>query len=422
MAKIIVSELEPDMVLANDVRDRNGRFLLGKGVKLTPKHLKIMKMWGIVDIDIEGISQTDMDRKRTAHMAPAILDIADKLTRKRFVHTDLRQEAIRELFNICALRKAEQLTNGARPAGTDESRDSSANSDQNSLTEDTAVYMDPRDLIKKNYIKLPSLSPIFNQINEAISNPRSSATQVANIISKDSGLSARLLKIVNSAFYNFPSKIDTISRAVAIIGTKQLSTLALGTCVTSSFKDIPSNIIDMRSFWEHSIACGIIARIISSYKNNTNTERFFLAGLIHDVGRLIIFKYLPAQAKEALLRARKTNSLLCKTEEEIIGFNHALMGGMLLKEWKLPVILENTIRQHHAPKACQTSLEPAIIHLADIITNALGRGTSGERFVPPLDVKAWEDIGLSTGILSATIKQADRHIAETVHIFFPDEQ
>ncbi|MFH1673170.1 MAG: HDOD domain-containing protein [Pseudomonadota bacterium] len=422
MAKINVSELEPDMVLANDVRDRNGRFLLGNGVKLTPKHLKIMKMWGIVDVDIEGLSQNDMEKKRTAHMDPAILDIADKLTRKRFVHTDLRHEAICELFNICVLRKAEQLTNGAQPAGTDKFHESSTNSDQNSPTEDTAAKVDPHDLIKKNYIKLPSLSPIFNQINEAINNPRSSATQVAKIISNDSGLSAQLLKLVNSAFYNFPSKIDTISRAVAIIGTKQLSTLALGTCVTSAFQGVPSDLINMRSFWEHSIACGIIARLISSYKNNINTERFFLAGLLHDLGRLIIYKYLPAQAKQALLRARKTNNLLYKTEKEIMGFNHTVMGSILLKEWKLPVILENTIRHHHSPEASQMSLETSIIHLSDIVTNALGIGTSGEQLVPPLDVTAWEDIGLPAGILATTIKQANRHIAETVHIFFPDER
>lgn len=149
MAKINVSELEPGMVLANDVMDRNSRFLLGKGGKLTPKNLKIMKMWGVVEADIERISQKDVEAQRTAHMDPAILDIADKLTRKRFIHTDLRQEAIRELFNICVLRKAAQLANGARPAGTDESRDSSANSDQSFLTEDTAANIDPYDLIKK---------------------------------------------------------------------------------------------------------------------------------------------------------------------------------------------------------------------------------------------------------------------------------
>ena len=420
MAKIDVCELEPGMVLARDLRDPNGRFLLGKGVKLTLKRLKIIEMWGVVEADIEGISEKDVDAKRTAHIDPAILEVADRLTRKRFIHTDLEHEAIRQLFHICVLRKAQEITNGTYPAGVEEVCDHSTHLDHIPATENSGTKIDPSELIR-NKIKLPSLPIIFDQINEAISDPGSSATHVANIINKDSSLSARLLKIVNSAFYGFPSRIDTISRAVAIIGTKQLSILALGTSALAVFKDIPSDLIDMRSFWKHSIACGIIARIISSYKNNTTTERFFLAGLLHDIGRLIILKYLPLEAKEALLRANRTNSLLCKTEEDVTGFSHALIGSMLVKEWKLPAILENAVRYHHACSECQSPLEPAVVHLSDIITNALGIGTSGEQFVPPLNTKAWEEIDVSTGILTATVRQADAHIAQTVHLFFPDE-
>ncbi|TET81853.1 HDOD domain-containing protein, partial [candidate division TA06 bacterium] len=174
-------------------------------------------------------------------------------------------------------------------------------------------------------------------------------------------------------------------------------------------------------FWKHYIACGTIARIISSYLNNTVTERFFLAGLLLDIGRLIMFKFYPLEAKEALLRARRTNSLLRETEEEVMGFDHALIGGILLKQWKLPVVLETSVAHHHTPKASQPRLEHAVVHLSDIITNGLGIGTSGEQFVPPLDTRAWEEIGLPMGIVSATINQADAHIAATIHIFFPNE-
>ena len=107
--------------------------------------------------------------------------------------------------------------------------------------------------------------------------------------------------------------------------------------------------------------------------------------------------------------------------EEVIGFDHTLIGGMLLKQWNLPVILENSVRYHHVPTECQSPLEPAVVHVADVITNALGIDTSGERLAPPLDSEAWEEIGLPTGILGATVKQAERHIAETVHIFFRDD-
>lgn len=424
MDKINVFELEPGMVLASDLKDRNGRFLLGKGVKLTSRHLRIMKMWGVVETDVEGICEKKLAAKRTARIAPEILEAADKLTRKRFIHTDLEHEAVRQLFHICLLRKAREITGGAHPASTQEQMfDASPDSDRKPLMKKTRTRADYRKLIRnKMGLKLPSLPIIFREINEAINDPRSSAAHVANIIGKDAGLSAQLLKIVNSAFYNFPSRIDTISRAVAIIGTRELSALALGTTALTVFKDVPSNLIDMRSFWEHSVACGIIAGTISSYMPNTTTERFFVAGLLHDIGRLIMFKYAPLDAKEALLRARRTNSLLHKTEEEVMGTDHTLIGSILLKEWKLPVTLENSVRRHHAFTKRQIPLEPAVVHLSDLIANALELGTSGERFVPPLDAKAWEEIGLSPGILNATVTQVDSRVAETVHIFFPDEE
>ena len=420
MAKIDMCELEPGMVLASGMKDRDGRRLLGKGVKLTSKHLRIIKMWGIVEADVEGISEKDIETKKRAHIAPEILETADSLTKKRFIHTDLEHKAIRELFHICVLRKAQEITNAGDLAGTEDKCSVPDHPDRNRRTENSRARIDPIELIR-NKIKLPSLPVIFNQINEAISDPKSSATHVANIINKDSSLSARLLKIVNSALYGFPSRVDTISRAVAIIGTKQLSILALGTSALTVFKGIPSDLLDMRLFWKHSIACGIIARIIASYKNDKMTERFFLAGLLHDIGRLIMLKHLPFQAKEALHRAKRTNSLLCKTEEEVTGFNHTVIGSILVKEWKLPGTLESAIRYHHSCPESKISLESAMVHLSDIITNALEIGTSGEQFVPPLNMKAWDEIGLSTGVLAAAVREAEAHIAQTVHIFFPDE-
>ena len=194
---------------------------------------------------------------------------------------------------------------------------------------------------------LVSLPHIFTEINRVISDPRSSAVHVADVISKDPNLTARLLRIVNSAFYGFPSKIDTISRAVTILGSKELSTLALGTSVLNIFNDIPADLVDMKSFWEHSVACGIAARMIGSYKNIANTERLFVAGLLHDIGRIIIYKYLPSEGREMLLYAQQTDCLLRSAEMEVLGFDHGQIGAMLMQKWKLPVILEQALGYHH---------------------------------------------------------------------------
>jgi HD-like signal output (HDOD) protein len=172
----------------------------------------------------------------------------------------------------------------------------------------------------------------------------------------------------------------------------------------------------MKSFWKHSIACGIIARILASYKNNTLTEVFFVGGLLHDIGRLILFMSIPEISKEALLKAKETGCMLHQAENDLIGFDHSKMGGILLKEWKLPMTLENMVRFHHIKTESQIQLDTAVAHIADIMANALEIGNSGEHSVPSLVPKAWAEIGLSAGIITATVDQAKHHIDETMQI------
>jgi HD-like signal output (HDOD) protein len=174
----------------------------------------------------------------------------------------------------------------------------------------------------------------------------------------------------------------------------------------------------MKSFWKHSLACGISARIIAGYKSIQNTERLFVAGLLHDIGRLILYSNTPLHAKNALLSAKYNDTLLHKAENEVMGFDHSKIGGLLLKKWRLPISLENSVKHHHSPYRSKDPLEPAIIHMADIMTNALGIGSSGERFVPSLSPEAWECIDLSPNILSSTIRQTDRQIEEIIQLLF----
>jgi HD-like signal output (HDOD) protein len=351
---------------------------------------------------------------------PVITGEAEKVMRERFCHTDLEYPPVRELFRLCTLRKAEELSNATERESRQSHDMCESKIDSNQIPKNGAANIDPYKLIR-NDVDLPSLPIVYGQINETIKKPTSSAYDIGNVISKDAGLSARLLKIVNSTFYGFPSKIDTLSRAVTIVGTRQLSTLALGMNIINVFKDIPSDLIDMKSFWQHSIGCGIAARIIAGYKNIQNIERLFVAGLLHDIGRLILYSSIPIHARNALLNAKCADSLLHKEEHEIMGFDHTKIGGLLLKKWKLPISLENNVTYHHIPQESKDPLEPAIVHLADIMTNALGMGSSGERFVPPLDPDAWQCIGISANTLALAITQIDRQIEEIIQFLFSDE-
>jgi HD-like signal output (HDOD) protein len=178
--------------------------------------------------------------------------------------------------------------------------------------------------------------------------------------------------------------------------------------------------VDMKSFWKHSIGCGIAARILSGHTGITNRERLFVGGLIHDIGRLVLFMYHPVPASETLYVARESNRLLYDAENEVMTLRHTIVGKLLLKKWKLPITMENMVTYHHNPNSSKNPLEPSIIHLADVIVNALQIGTSGERLVPRLVPEAWQESGLSKSIIVPTIQQIERQLNEVIRFFIND--
>jgi HD-like signal output (HDOD) protein len=418
MGRVNIDALKPGMVLAEDLRHSNGRLLLGKGAVLDQTHLRVLKIWGVGSAEIEG-GADDFRTPTLDEIDPSVLEAARELTRKRFCLPKADHPFLQALFHICALRQAQRMVQKGAVGDDQISPDPEKVpiSEAKSAPASSRSGQDLSSLVDED-VNLASLPHIFTEISRVIGDPRSSAIHVGNVISKDPNLSAKLLKVVNSAFYSFPSKIDTISRAVMIVGSKQLSTLALGTSVVSIFQNIPADLVDMRSFWTHSVACGISARMIASYKNVSNTERLFVAGLLHDIGRLFIYKRLPREGREILLLARRTPCLLHSAEFDILGFDHTQIGALLMKKWQLPLMLEQVVGNHHQPSKSQFPLETTIVYIADILVNALRIGTSGEGLVPPIISEVWEDLGLPVEIFSKIVQLVDRQVEEVTHNFF----
>ena len=260
--------------------------------------------------------------------------------------------------------------------------------------------------LSKKKIKLPEIPSVVSELNEIIANPLSSAEDIANVANNSPSLTATLLKIVNSALYGCPSRIEKLSQAVTYIGTKEIYGLALYISVISIFRKIPKEIINIYAFLRHSIACSITARILAAHKNLPQTEQLFVSGLLHDLGRVLLFVYFPEDSRNILSYSRDSDKLLFEVENEYLGCNHTHFGKHLTQNWNLPPTLEDNIFYHHNPSAAQHKISATIVHLADIIVNALGIGSSGEQFVPPLDYKAWDDLGLANSVFEVTVKQA----------------
>jgi putative nucleotidyltransferase with HDIG domain len=241
------------------------------------------------------------------------------------------------------------------------------------------------------------------------------------VVNLSPSLAATLLKIVNSAYYGFPSKIDRISRAVTIVGTKEISSLALGISVMQAFNDIPKHIMNMKAFISHSLACGIIARILAALNNIAQTEQFFVSGLLHDIGKLIVYKYYPEHAVACFHLASSSGMCVFESEKRIIGLNHPQIAKHLVKKWKLPLELNDNIVYHHRPGNAPNPENAGIVHLADIISHGIDIGNSGERSIPSFDYAIIEKIVGSNTNIKMVIQQAVHQLGPVEAIFSTDE-
>ncbi len=273
------------------------------------------------------------------------------------------------------------------------------------------------DIVQKSS-GIYSLPTIYVKLDREINDPLSNLEDLAKILLDDAGLSARLLRIANSAMYSFPSTIDTVTRAITIIGTNQLRDLALATSVITLFKGIDESVINMEDFWKHSIAVGIAARVIATYRAEPNVERFYLMGLLHDIGRILMYIQIPELLSDLIEQCKENNSPLYKLEKQILGFEHGTVGSLLLREWGLPVAIIAAVENHHKPTVSGMHMvDSSIIHIADLLANSMQLGTSGISIVPPLNEKAWESIGLPSALVPDMIEHLESQYRDAVEVF-----
>lgn len=244
--------------------------------------------------------------------------------------------------------------------------------------------IDLEELVKDSVASPPE---VYLKVKEAIALPDFQFKDLSKIINNDPALVARILQIANSALYGLEDKVENIDHALNVLGVEPLNELILATSVVNNFKDFPKayyeKLVDMKSFWRHSIACGVTGKYLAQKLGVMNTERFYLLGMLHDMGSLVLYSKLPEMSKKLLLRCKENKENLSDVEVEMLGMSHARIGAHLMREWGLPQNIYEPVAFHHQP--LQSNLyakETAILHLADCIADELELGNSGE-FVPP---------------------------------------
>jgi putative nucleotidyltransferase with HDIG domain len=268
--------------------------------------------------------------------------------------------------------------------------------------------------------QIPSLPTIYYDFRSAVNELDTSFEEIGQIIGQDPGLTAKLLKIVNSAYFGFDSQVETISHAIGIIGIEQLNDMVLSTVVMNQFKNVPSEALEMESFWKHSIACAIASKILAIEMGVENPERIFVAALMHDIGRLIICNKASFETLKIFFVMKNKNVELCSAERDVLGFDHAELGGKILENWNLPDFHQEIIRFHHIPSmAPNYMIEASIIHVADILMNTLELGDSGETVIQEFDFKAKRLTGIENeSMYYKIIKETEEKLDDAFRIFF----
>ena len=247
--------------------------------------------------------------------------------------------------------------------------------------------------IVRNLSNLPSLPFIAQKLNTTTEDGRAGLNDIVDIISVDQSLTAKLLKLVNSSFYGFSSKVSTVSRAVVILGMQNIKTLALGVSVfkTASTMSSSNPVFDLQKFWEHSLGVAAGAKLLARFTGSKQLEEAFLGGLLHDIGKIIFSEYMPNEFAQALEMSRDQSIPLGEAELKIIKADHEIAGDYLAERWKLPLPLRRCVSQHHRPPFNEQYLPPEIIKLVAIVSlaNTLCKmkniGFSGNSIITPKD-------------------------------------
>lgn len=267
---------------------------------------------------------------------------------------------------------------------------------------------------------LVSLPEIYYRAQELLDDPSSDSVALARVIETDTGLSVRLLRIANSAFYSPAGRIDRVSYAVTLLGSNALRDLILSTVILRAFKSISTRLVDLTTFWHHSLYCGLAARQLSKLKGVLHGERMLVAGIIHDIGQLLLYQIQPEMAKQALLQAAEADDGMFKAERNVFGYTHADVGAALLKSWNLPPSLQEVVAFHHEPAlAGQFSLDSALLHMGNFVANRIEPGRQINECLPVMDPIVWEITGFTEEVLEPVLNEANDQFLEALDLLMP---
>lgn len=272
-----------------------------------------------------------------------------------------------------------------------------------------------------NLEALTSLPAVYLRIRDTLEAPEGSLVDISRAITADPALTARLLNVVNSALYGYGGKIDSVHRAVTIMGLQQVHDLVLAMSLSSVFAGIRPEHMDMKRFWRGSVMCGIAARHIGRRCEVATAERMLVIGLLADLGHLAMYQTVPALALEAQVGADASGEPLFQAERRIVGCDYAEVGATLMDHWKLPACFAEIIgAQCHPRLAGAFTFEAAILNLARHIVMAERAGRSSADAAALVPAIVWNTLDTDPAAFGELREAAELDLAGYLAMLFPD--
>ena len=253
---------------------------------------------------------------------------------------------------------------------------------------------------------LPSAPEVVTQLAEYLRQEGADIAVLAKMISRDPILAAKMLRLANSPAYGVQRRVSNIHDAVVVLGHKSIETMITAMAVTGRFQAVQIPGYDQRRFWLHNVGTAICARLLAKCVG-ANTESAFTAGLIHDIGKLVLAVRFPEHYAAVLDHQRQMDCRLLDAERTVLGFEHSQVGEALATEWKFTAEISKAVSAHHTPEDHPASTLASLIHLADIMSHILNFAAEKNNLAPRFSEFAWDRINIDWKEFKVVLAEAD---------------
>ncbi len=254
------------------------------------------------------------------------------------------------------------------------------------------------DKVKESIDRMPSLSPVIHKINEVANNVRSSAQDLTDVIQFDPVLTAKVIRMVNSAYFGLPQEVKSLKQAVVMLGINTIKNVAISSAFLGKAYLKGSTVLDGEEFWRHSLGVAVAAKMIAKRLGVEEKfiEEYFIAGLIHDIGKILINNFFPEEMKKILELSQQKNVIITEIEKGVLGLSHEEIGIAIGKKWRFENNLLYAVGRHHQPVLQgQSAVFSMVVGIADNFVKILKVGFSGNYRISPIAEEAWKVLNLN---------------------------